>query len=86
MKRRSNVVIDMEILALLLDGPKGPSRLSQALGLNFNKFLEFATFLESKRFVRKEVQEGHEMYYVTLEGVEVYQVWDAFYKKFRPEH
>lgn len=85
MKRRSNVVIDMEILALLLDGPKGPSRLSQALGLNFNKFLEFATFLESKRFVRKEMEEGHEVYYVTPDGAEVYHEWDVFWKKFGPE-
>jgi len=72
----------MEILALLLDGPKGPSRLSQALNLNFNKFLEFATSLESRGFVRKETQEGHELYFVTLEGVELFRQWDAFYKKF----
>jgi len=40
LKRRPNILIYMEILDLLLDGPKGPSRLSQAMGLNFYKFLE----------------------------------------------
>jgi len=85
LKRRANIVIYMEILALLLDGPKGPSRLSQALGLNFNKFLEFSAYLESKRVIRKEVQEGHDLYFVTPEGVAVYRGWDAFYKKFGPD-
>ena len=82
MKRRPSTVIYMEILALLLDEPKGPSRLSQALNLNFNKFLEFATYLESKKFIRKELQEEHEIYLVTAEGVDVYRKWDAFRRQF----
>jgi predicted transcriptional regulator len=72
----------MTILALLLDEPKGPTRLTQALGLNFNKFLEFASYLESKGFIRKETQDGYEVYFVTPEGVEVYRYWDAFRRKF----
>jgi predicted transcriptional regulator len=75
----------MEILALLLDAPKGPTHLSQALGLNYNKFLEFAIYLESKRVVRKEVQDGHDLYFVTPEGVEIYRGWNAFYTKFGPD-
>ncbi len=65
----------MEILDLLLDGPKGPSRLSQAIGLNFNKFLEFASFLKSKQLVRSEEQEGHELYFITPQGQELNQDW-----------
>ena len=75
----------MEILSLLLDGPRGPTRLSQALGLNFNKFLEFADFLESKHFLRRDNQEGHELYFVTPKGMEVYRKWDEFYREFGPE-
>ena len=82
MKRRPNTVINMEILGLLLEGPKGPSRLSQALNLNFNKFLDFAVFLESRHFIRRETQEGHDLYFVTPEGVEVYRIWTDFWTKF----
>ena len=85
MKRRPNIIIHMQILAYLLDGPQGPSRISQALNLNFNKFLEFATYLESKRVIRREVQDGHDLYFVTPEGVEVYHGWETFYKKFGPD-
>lgn len=82
MKRRSNTVINMEILGLLLQGPRGPSRLAQALNLNFNKFLEFAQFLESRRFLRREVKDGHEMYFITSEGADVYNTWSEFWTKF----
>jgi predicted transcriptional regulator len=82
LKRRPSTVIYMEILALLLDEPEGPSRLTQALGLNYNKFLEFANYLESKQFIRKELREEHELYFVTAEGAELYRTWDAFRKKF----
>ncbi len=46
--------------------------MAQATGLNFDKFLEFANLLDSKHFIRKELQEGHELYYITSEGVEFY--------------
>ncbi len=85
MKRRPTTVLYMTILALLLDEPKGPSRLSQALGLNYYKFVEFANYLESKHFIRKELQDGHEIYFVSAEGVEVYRYWDAFRQKFGME-
>ena len=82
MKRRSNTVINMQLLALLLDGPRGPTRIAQALGLNFNQFLEFAAFQESKGFIRKEVEEDHELYFVTEKGRDVYVKWSEFYKLF----
>jgi predicted transcriptional regulator len=71
----------MEVLDLLLDGPKGPSRLSQAMGLNFNKFLEFASFLKSKQLIRSEVREGHEMYFITPQGNELNQDWKKVWSK-----
>jgi predicted transcriptional regulator len=81
LKRRPNILIYMEILDLLLDGPKGPSRLSQAMGLNFNKFLEFASFLKSRQLIRSELQEGHEMYFITPEGNELNQDWKKVWNK-----
>ena len=75
MKRRPNILIYAEMLRLLLDGPKGPSRLAQSLGLNFYKFLEFAQFLESRQVIRRELQEGRELYFVTPKGAQVLEDW-----------
>jgi predicted transcriptional regulator len=84
LKRRPNILIYMEILDLLLDGPKGPSRLSQAMGLNFYKFLEFASFLKAKELIRSEVQEGHELYFITQQGAELNTDWKRVWNKLAP--
>ena len=84
MKRRPNILIYMEILDLLLDGPKGPSRLAQAIGLNFNKFLEFASFLKAKELIRGEVQDGHETYFVTQQGADLNHDWKRVWNKLAP--
>ena len=84
MKRRPNILIYMEILDLLLDGPKGPSRLAQAMGLNFNKFLEFASFLKAKELIRGEVQDGHETYFVTQQGADLNHDWKRVWNKLAP--
>jgi len=84
LKRRPNILIYMEILDLLLDGPKGPSRLSQAMGLNFNKFLEFASFLKTKELIRSQEQDGHELYFITLQGAELNQDWKRVWNKLAP--
>lgn len=81
MKRRPNILIYMEILDLLLDGPRGPSRLSQAMGLNFNKFLEFASFLETKQLIRIEEQDGHELYFITQQGSDLNHDWKKVWNK-----
>lgn len=84
MKRRPNILIYMEILDLLLDGPKGPSRLAQAMGLNFNKFLEFAAFLKARELIRSEEQDGHELYLITQRGTELNDDWKKVWGKLAP--
>ena len=84
MKRRPNILIYMEILDLLRDGPKGPSRLSQAMGLNFYKFQEFAAFLKEKELLRSEEQEGHELYFITQQGTELNHDWKKVWGKLAP--
>ena len=81
MKRRPSILIYMEILRLLLDGPRGPTRLAQGMGLNFQKFMEYAAFLESKGLVRRGALEGHEAYFVTPEGAEVRQNWEKVWSR-----
>ncbi len=84
MKRRPNILIYMEILDLLLDGPKGPSRISQAMGLNFNKFLEFASFLKAKELIKMEVKDGHELYFITQQGSELNGDWKKVWNRLAP--
>jgi len=85
LKRRSNTVINMELLALLLDGPRGPTRTAQALSLNFDRFLQFEAFLESKGFIRKEVEEERELLFITEKGRDLYHKWTDFFKLFGEE-
>lgn len=81
MKRRPNVVIYMQMLRLLLDAPRGPTSLQQALGLNYPKFIESANYLETKRLIRKEVQGEHEIYFITADGAQVHRDWRAVEEK-----
>ena len=84
LKRRANIVIYMEILRLLLDGPKGPTRLAQAVNLNFPKLSEFAAYLEAKGLIAKATEDGHEFYSVTPAGAEVHASWRAIWDRLAP--
>jgi predicted transcriptional regulator len=85
LKRRPNILIYMEILMLLLDGPKGPTRLAQAMGLNFGKLMEFATFLESKNLIRLEKSGDHDLYHITSEGADVRRNWEKVWGLLGPD-
>ena len=75
LKRRPNVIIYMQLLRLLLGGPRGPSSLQQALGLNYPKFMEFADYLESRQLIRTEQQGDREIYHITAAGAELHRSW-----------
>ncbi len=67
-KRRPDVVILLDILTALLDGPKMPTRLAQTCNLSYDNFVKFATKLESNKLVERKPEEGHELYAITVEG------------------
>ena len=75
MRKRPEIIICMEMLGLLLEGPRGPTRLAQALGLSYDRFRKFADHLEEKKFVLKESEEGHGVYRITAEGLQLHQDW-----------
>ena len=50
MKKRERILILMEILSILREGPRGPTRLAQAVGLSFDAFVEYATDIESRLY------------------------------------
>ena len=84
MKKRERTLILMEILSILRDGPRGPTRLAQATGLSFDKFMEFATLLDSRRFIAKSTSESHDIYFVTPEGNQLLLDWERLWTKISP--
>ena len=85
MKKRERTLILMEILSILRSGPMGPTRLAQSTGLSFDKFMEFATLLESRRFVEKSVREGQNVYAMTPDGGQLLQDWERVWMKISPD-
>ncbi len=85
MKKRERTLILMEILSILRSGPRGPTRLAQSTGLSFDKFMEFATLLESRRFVEKSAREGQNVYIITSDGSQLLQEWEKVWTKISPD-
>ena len=85
MKKRERTLIMMEILSILRSQSMGPTRLAQSTGLSFGKFMEFATLLESRRFVEKSVQSGQSIYAITPDGSQLLQEWERLWTKISPD-
>jgi len=85
LKKRERTLILMEILSILRSGPRGPTRLAQSTGLSFDKFMEFATLLESRHFVEKSVREGQNVYGITSDGSQLLQEWEKVWMKISPD-
>ena len=75
----------MEILSILRGGPRGPTRLAQATGLSFDKFMEVAAVLDSRHFIEKSTSEGHDTYFITSEGNQLLQEWEKVWTKISPD-
>lgn len=67
-KRRPDVIILLDILTALLDGPKMPTRLAQTCNLSYDNFVKFAAILETKKLLERKPEEGHELLAITAEG------------------
>lgn len=85
MKKRERTLILMEILSILRSQPMGPTRLAQSTGLSFDKFMEFATLLESRRFVEKSVRVGQNVYSITQDGSQLFEEWEKVWMKISPD-
>jgi predicted transcriptional regulator len=85
LKKRASILTYMEILGILLQGPKGPTRLSQSLGVNFARLAGFTELLESRGLIKKGTQDEQEVYFITTEGAEVRRDWEKVWKRISPE-
>jgi len=80
LKRRPSVLILMSLLQILIQEPRGPTRLAQAANLNYRKCEEFLGILSASGMVEKAVREGHEIYSATLKGKGTYMNWEGIFR------
>lgn len=81
MKKREPVLIYMEILAVLFDGPRGPTRLAQACNLNYARLDSFTKALLEKSLIESSVAGGQEILSITQPGFELYKAWLEIWRK-----
>jgi len=81
LKRRPNILILMRLLELLIQEPRGPTRLAQAANLNYRKCEEFLNLLAERGFVEREIRTGHDTYLVTQKGRVLFSNWARIYEE-----
>jgi predicted transcriptional regulator len=85
LKKRERILILMEILSILREGPRGPTRLAQSLGVSFDAFIEYVKEVETKGFVTKSVIEGREVYVISPNGKQLLLDWQKVWEKISPD-
>lgn len=84
MRNRDTTVIYWELLRTMASGPQKPTRLARVANVPYNRLGKYLGFLVSEGFVKVESAEGHEMYSVTLKGMEVLNHLDSGLKMLFP--
>ncbi len=81
MKNRSRVLIFMEILRALREGPLIPTRLSQLCNVNYERMAEHLTHLEGRGLIQRTTVVGREAYAITPEGFKLLEDWGRVWAK-----
>lgn len=81
LKRRADILIQMELLELMIRGPRGPTRLAQAANLNYQRCEEILSSLIARQLILKTIGEGRETYSATPKGIELFMRWERFYEE-----
>lgn len=84
LKRRSDILIKMQILEEVRREPRGPTRLAQAVNLSFDKCVPYLQSLEAKGFITKGSTEGREVYQITPAGIDTFLEWEKLWEKLKP--
>lgn len=83
LKKRPNIVIYKDILGALLSGPMGPTRLARVCNVPYDRLTGYANILESGGFLRREIQEGHEIFHLTREGYQLHDDMEKVWSQLR---
>lgn len=81
MKKREPIVIHMEILASLFVSPKGPTRLAQAVNVQFARLEAYTLALVSKGLIELRLVDDQEVFAITEEGYEIYRDWLEIWRR-----
>ena len=81
MDRREPSAIYIDILANLIEGPRGPTKLAQACNINYVRLASFTDRLLEKGLIRKETVDQQEVLAATEQGYEVYRNWSELRKR-----
>jgi len=84
VKRRADLVIFMDILGNLLDGPARPTRLAGACNLNYDNLMKFANVLLARGLIQVSEEEGHEQYSISQAGLEMHRQYRKFWEALYP--
>ena len=83
MSHRPRIAIYAKVLWELAERPSQPTRVSRACNLGYDVCIEILNELETKGFVSKATEEGHEVYHATQEGynwaLDFKKVWEKVY-------
>jgi predicted transcriptional regulator len=80
LDKREPSAIYIDILANLMDGPKGPTRLAQACNINYGRLAGFTDKMVEKGLIRRETLDQQEVLAATEDGCELYHKWSELRK------
>jgi predicted transcriptional regulator len=75
LKKREPLEIYTAILAILIEEPRGPTRLAQACNINYGRMSGLLAKLLDKGLIRREDTVGQGVFAITEVGYEVYRLW-----------
>jgi len=81
LKRRTNILILMHLLELMIQEPRGPTRLAQAANLNYQRCEGFLSLLLARGLVERGIREGRDAFSATQKGREVFMSWAKIYEE-----
>jgi predicted transcriptional regulator len=71
----------MEVLKVLIESPMVPTRISQVCNIRYDRLPDFLDHMEKINLIKRETQEGHEVYHITDEGLSLYRDWERIWAK-----
>lgn len=81
MRRRQTLLIVMQLLEILIQEPRGPTRLAQAANLNYERLQGYMQTLFSNGLAATESRDGHDTYSATPKGKELYFRWAKIFEE-----
>jgi predicted transcriptional regulator len=70
LKYRPSIVVYMEILTILTEGPIGPTKLARRANISYDRLPDYVDGLVAKGTIRKDSRDGHDEYSLTPEGAQ----------------